>query len=98
MTIRGFFKFDTDARKVIGKIDLGEDNRGGEIFFQEREGATEEDDGYLMTFVHNIQTDKSEFVMWDAKSMSETPVLRAQLDQRVPYGFHGLFIPESELE
>lgn len=33
MTIRGFFKFDTDAKKVIAKVDLGEDNRGGEIFF-----------------------------------------------------------------
>jgi len=50
-----------------------------------------------MTFVHHWETDKSEFVMWDAKTMSSTPVLSAGLKQRVPNGFHGMFVKEDDL-
>jgi len=50
-----------------------------------------------MTFVHQWETDTSEFIMWDAKTMSDTPVLRAGLKQRVPNGFHGMFVHENEL-
>jgi len=64
--LSGFYKFDTEQRKVVGKISFGPIKRGGEVFFAEREGATAEDDGYLMTYLYNIETDKSEFVMWDA--------------------------------
>ena len=66
ISVSGFVKFDTELKQVIGKIDFGPIKRGGEVFFQEREGATAEDDGYLMTYIYNIETDQSEFVMWDA--------------------------------
>ena len=77
MFVRGFYKFDTQSRKVLAKVDLGDTKRGGEVYFQQRDGAKTEDDGYLMTFVYDIQTDSSEFVIWDAKTMDESPVLRA---------------------
>jgi carotenoid cleavage dioxygenase-like enzyme len=59
-------KFDTDLKREISRIDFGPIKSGGEVYFQEREGATAEDDGYLMTFVYNIENEQSEFVMWDA--------------------------------
>ena len=77
MSVNGFYKFNTELRKVVAKIDIGKSKRGGEVYFQERDGATSEDDGYLMTFVYDIKTDTSEFVMWDAKTMSETLILKA---------------------
>lgn len=51
-----------------------------------------------MTFLYDWKKDASEFVMWDAKTMSETPVLRAPLKNRVPNGFHGNFIDEKDFE
>ena len=37
------------------------------------------------------------FVAFDAGTMDPEPVLRIQLPQRVPVGFHGLFVTEDEL-
>ena len=91
----GFIKVDTETKKILGEIPYGDKKSGGEVFFQPKDNAKSEDDGYLMTFVHSWETDTSEFVMWDAKTMSKTPVLRAALDQRVPNGFHGMFVHES---
>jgi carotenoid cleavage dioxygenase-like enzyme len=36
--------------------------------------------------------------MWDAKNLEETPFLTADLKERVPYGFHSVFVPENKLE
>jgi hypothetical protein len=35
--------------------------------------------------------------VYDAKTMSPVPVSRVPLPQRVPYGFHGTFIPRDAL-
>jgi len=94
----GFIKVDTDTKQILGEISYGNQKSGGEIFFQPRDNAKFEDDGYLMTFVHSWVTDISEFIMWDAKSMSSKPLLRVALKQRVPNGFHGMFVHENELE
>jgi len=64
--------------KIIKKLNFGATKTAGEVFFSPRDGATEEDDGYCMSFVYDWATKKSEFVMWDAKTMDETPVLRAE--------------------
>ena len=61
-------------------------------------GATEEDDGYLMTTLHDWTTDKSQFVMWDSKALKDEPVFRANLQERVPNGFHSTFVPEDQIE
>jgi carotenoid cleavage dioxygenase-like enzyme len=51
-----------------------------------------------MSFVFDWTTETSEFVMWDAKTMESTPVLRAETVERVPNGFHTFFVHETELE
>jgi len=57
-----------------------------------------EDDGYLVSFVHDEDRDQSSLVVWDAKTMSSDPVAVVALPQRVPYGFHGLWVAEVELQ
>ena len=57
-----------------------------------------EDDGYLMTFVYDEPKDKSFFVVYDAHTMSSQPVARVAMPQRVPFGFHGLFLSEQQLQ
>jgi len=41
---------------------------------------------------------KLHFVMWDAKTMADEPILVAPMNMRVPNGFHSIFVPEADLE
>ncbi|KAM4086460.1 hypothetical protein ACJW30_10G103000 [Castanea mollissima] len=51
----------------------------------------EEDDGWIITFVHNEDTDISEVHIIDTRNFSSEPVAKIRLPCRVPYGFHGGF-------
>ncbi|KAH6790990.1 nine-cis-epoxycarotenoid dioxygenase 4 [Perilla frutescens var. frutescens] len=72
----------------------------GEPFFVAREPnnpMAEEDDGYLVTYVHDENIQESKFLVMDAKSSTLDIVAAVKLPQRVPGGFHGLFVPEFDL-
>ena len=75
----------------------GEGCYGGEPFFVAREEGGEEDDGYLVSYVHDERKGESRFLVMDAKSPELDVVAAVRLPRRVPYGFHGLFVKESEL-
>ena len=96
ITFHGFLKYDMKEEKIAYKVLFGESVVGGELCFAKRTTAQDddEDDGYLMTFLHNNETNKSEFAAWDAKTMEL--VLRAPIRGRVPQGFHTCFIQEKE--
>ncbi|XP_047329642.1 carotenoid 9,10(9',10')-cleavage dioxygenase 1-like [Impatiens glandulifera] len=51
----------------------------------------DEDDGWIVCFVHNELTDLSQVHIYDAQNMDSEPISRIALPQRVPYGFHGAF-------
>lgn len=69
---------------------------GSEPIFVAREAATEEDDGYLLTYVNNQKTQDSHFVVMDAKSPTLQIVASVKLPRRVPQGFHSIFVKQSE--
>ncbi|KZV31728.1 putative carotenoid cleavage dioxygenase 4, chloroplastic-like [Dorcoceras hygrometricum] len=74
---------------------------GGEPIFVPNDPSNmdaEEDDGYLITYMHNENTNESTFLVMDAKSPSLETVAVVKLPQRVPSGFHGLFVPEDKLQ
>ncbi|KAG8367281.1 hypothetical protein BUALT_Bualt16G0056100 [Buddleja alternifolia] len=73
---------------------------GGEAYFVAREPdnpEAEEDDGYLVTYMHDENSEESWFLVMNAKSPTLDIVARVRLPGRVPYGFHGLFVREGEL-
>ncbi|KAK4389114.1 putative carotenoid cleavage dioxygenase 4, chloroplastic [Sesamum angolense] len=73
---------------------------GGEPFFVAREPNNpnaEEDDGYVVTYVHNENTGESRFLVMDARSPSLEIIAAVRLPRRVPYGFHGLFVRDTDL-
>ncbi|KVH89869.1 Carotenoid oxygenase [Cynara cardunculus var. scolymus] len=73
---------------------------GGEPFFVAKEPDNpdaDEDDGYIISYVHDENTDESKFMVMDAKSPTLEIVAVVDLPQRVPYGFHGLFVTESNM-
>jgi carotenoid cleavage dioxygenase len=51
-----------------------------------------EDQGYVMTIVHDTATEKSRLVIIDAQNFSAPPLATIHLPQRVPYGAHGNWV------
>jgi carotenoid cleavage dioxygenase len=81
---------------VKSRYELGAGRHGGEPYFVPREGATAEDDGYLMTFVYDATRCASELLVLDASNLSASPLARVMLPARVPYGFHGSWVPDDQ--
>ncbi|CAI9093527.1 OLC1v1029039C1 [Oldenlandia corymbosa var. corymbosa] len=55
-------------------------------------GGLEEDDGWIISFVHNEVTNASQAYIVDAKKFSSEAVAKIDIPKRVPYGFHGAFM------
>jgi carotenoid cleavage dioxygenase len=82
----------TGARMVF---DHGPGRAAGEPVFVAREGGTDEDDGWLVTFVHDLGKRSAEFVVIDAQDFSRDDyVARVPLPQRIPFGFHGNWVSD----
>ncbi|XP_051179292.1 9-cis-epoxycarotenoid dioxygenase NCED3, chloroplastic-like [Lolium perenne] len=95
--VSGFAKVDL-ATGDLTKFDYGEGRFGGEPCFVPMDPALSrgEDDGYILTFVHDEVAGTSELLVVNAADMRLEATI--QLPSRVPYGFHGTFITASELE
>ncbi len=61
-------------------------------FAAAHDGAAE-DDGYVMTYIHDKTTGTSSFVILAGQDIAGPPVAVVQLPQRVPHGFHGSWVP-----
>ncbi|KAL4601068.1 hypothetical protein ACB092_11G245200 [Castanea dentata] len=110
--VTGIIKFDLHAEPETGKTklevggnvqgiyDFGPGRFGSEAIFVPRvPGITsEEDDGYLIFFVHDENTGKSSVNVLDAKTMSADPVAVVEIPHRVPPGFHAFFVTEEQLQ
>lgn len=91
------FKYDltTGTRRVF---DHGPGRAAGEPVFVPRAGSTDEDDGWLVTFVHDVPAGTAEFVVLDAQEFDHRGyVARVPLPQRVPFGFHGSWISDTSV-
>ncbi len=90
---------DMDAASCIVKYDLhtgarsvhdfGPTSQSGEPVFVPAGDDAAEDDGYLVTYVHDAATETSKFVVLHAADMTAAPIATVPLPQRVPHGFHG---------
>ncbi|KAK9816287.1 hypothetical protein WJX74_006374 [Apatococcus lobatus] len=100
----GAIKVDvlSSKQQVVGRISFGDRCFGGELVFVPRQqdisALQGEDDGYLMTFVYDEPKQMSFFVVYDAHTFSSKPVARVPMPQRVPFGFHGMFLSEQQLQ
>jgi carotenoid cleavage dioxygenase len=54
-----------------------------------------EDAGWLISMVYNRAEGISEVVVLNAQQLSKGPIARVKMPRRVPFGFHGLWVPES---
>ncbi|WP_420623622.1 carotenoid oxygenase family protein [Candidatus Poriferisodalis sp.] len=88
------YKIDYDTGIALFH-DHGPGRGSGEAVFVPDPGGIAEDDGWLISFVYDETTDGSELVILDASDLSRSPVARVPLPQRVPYGFHGNWVPDA---
>jgi carotenoid cleavage dioxygenase len=83
----GFVKHDFDTGKVA-IVKLARGRFGSEPVFAPRVGATVEDDGYLISFITDENTQTSECIVIDAQHFSDGPVCRIALPHKLSSGTH----------
>lgn len=94
-------KADTFAFEGISKYDLksntkqdylfGKGRFGSEPVFVKKEGATREDEGYLLTFVTDTNHHTGELIVLDAENYTE--LAKVKIPVRLPTGFHSTYLP-----
>ena len=88
----GFVRTDTRTGSKISYA-LPRGVFGSEAPFCPRKGATEEDDGYLVTFVTDVNADASECWIFDAREIARGPIARVRLPMRISSGTHAAWTP-----
>jgi 8'-apo-carotenoid 13,14-cleaving dioxygenase len=81
----------TGERQVF---DHGPGRAAGEPVFVGKQDRTEEDAGWLVTYVHDLTAGTAEFVVMDAEDLGRGYVAQVLLPQRVPFGFHGNWVSD----
>mmetsp|Transcript_4401 Transcript_4401/g.5430 ORF Transcript_4401/g.5430 Transcript_4401/m.5430 type:complete len:525 (+) Transcript_4401:114-1688(+) len=66
--------------------------------FAPRDDPKSEDDGYLVTFVTDMESRTSECVIFDALKIETGPVCRLALPHRISCGTHACWVPERLLK
>lgn len=85
------FKYHLESGKRTDH-HLGSNVAGGEPVFAPKPGSTKEDQGWILSLVHDRNTRKSKLVIVDAEAFDQEPVAEVMIPQRVPYGAHGSWI------
>ena len=92
----GFVRHDTrTGEEVVLKLPDG-------VFASEspvvpREGATSEEDAYLVTFLIDENTGTSEFAILDAADIARGPICRMALPHKISSGVHATWVERERL-
>ena len=66
---------------------------GEAVFVPSPSGPADEANGWYIAYVYDAARDSSDLVILDASDFGGDPVARIRMPRRVPYGFHGNWIP-----
>jgi carotenoid cleavage oxygenase len=87
-------KYDL-TRDQATRFDPGPHRSVGEPVFVRAADGRGEDEGWILTMVYDAERDASDLVVLDATSFSGPPVATVHLPARVPFGFHGSWVPAN---
>ena len=98
----GWFLFDGLLKQDVKtgaeeRYSFGDGVFGSETAMAPRPGGTAEDDGYLITLTTDMNTDASYCLVFDAARVSDGPVCKLALPERVSSGTHSTWAPGAEL-
>ncbi|MFE6921011.1 carotenoid oxygenase family protein [Nocardia sp. NPDC057663] len=83
-----------DLRRDTSLVkSLGTDRQASEFVFVPRGPDAAEDDGVLLGYSYDRQTDRSDLLILDAQTLDT--VAAVHLPSRVPNGFHGNWMPDE---
>ena len=77
--------------------EYGRGRGGAEPIFVPKADGTTEDAGWILSVVYDATTDASELCILDAEDITGPEVARIHLPQRVPFGFHGNWAPDTSV-
>ena len=84
-----------DLRSGAAEVhDFGGHRATGEGVFVPAGEKAGEDEGYVLAFVYDGTRDASDLVILDASRFAGPPLATVPLPRRVPFGFHGSWIPD----
>jgi carotenoid cleavage dioxygenase len=93
---RDILKIDVDSG-AVEPHGFGFGRGGAEPIIVPKEGRDEEDAVWILTVVYDATNDTSELCILDAEDMAGPDIARIRLPQRVPFGFHGNWVPDSSV-
>jgi len=88
----GAVKYDLQAG-TTERHDFGAGRMTLEPVFVPRSADAGEDEGWILSYVYDGATDHSDVVILAADDFTGDPVATIHLPQRVPFGFHGNWVP-----
>jgi all-trans-8'-apo-beta-carotenal 15,15'-oxygenase len=68
----------------------------GEPMFAPKDGASNTDDGYLLTVAFNGRTEQSDLLIFESQSVASGPIARIPIGLGIPHGLHGCFTASEE--
>ena len=92
-TISSLLRHDLQENRVEIHSE-GPSRQFMEPVFVPRSSDAAEDDGWILSFVYDSETDGGEVIILHAQDFEAPPVARIELPQRVPFGFHGNWVPD----
>ncbi|HMU79531.1 MAG TPA: carotenoid oxygenase family protein, partial [Microthrixaceae bacterium] len=76
-------------------LDLGAGAGQNEAVFVPASPDADEDDGWVLCLTYGADTDTSRLEIRHAQALTDGPVATVHLPVRVPFGFHGNWIPDA---
>lgn len=90
----GAVKYDLETG-TTERHDFGAGRMTLEPVFVPRATDAGEDEGWILSYVYDAATDRSDVVILAADDFTGDPVATIHLPQRVPFGFHGNWVPTA---
>jgi carotenoid cleavage oxygenase len=89
----GLLKHDLDTGNSEART-FGPGTHAGEGVFVAASDDAGEEEGWVLSVVYDQGRDASDLVVLDATDFTGSPVATVHLPQRVPFGFHGSWVPD----
>jgi carotenoid cleavage dioxygenase len=91
-TFDALARIDVDTGSEVVRT-FGDGQRTSEFVFVPHHADSAEDAGWLLGFVHDLSNDTTDLAVLDAATLDD--VARVHLPVRVPFGFHGNWVPSA---
>jgi len=81
----------------VERHEVGAGRAAGEPVFAPAAADAGEDHGWVLSVVHDATRGASDVIVVDASDFTAPPVATVHLPRRVPFGFHGSWVPGASL-